>query len=58
MSQHVNSMLPIRDLEIFLRGQNNTASKLRTTIWDLEVELGLGPKIKFVELHLNIDQYQ
>ena len=53
MSQHVNSLLPIRDLERFLSPKGHCIQTWGHCLSHLGVESGLGPKIKFVVIHLN-----
>ena len=57
ISQHVNSLLSIRDLEIFLRPKQHCIQTQDHYMRHLEVESGLGPKIKFVALHLKFNFY-
>ena len=57
MSQHVNSLLLIRDLERFLSPKEHCIQTWGHCLSHLEVESGLGSKIKFVILHSNFHFY-
>ena len=57
MSQHVNSLLPIRDLERFMRRKQHCIQTWGHYLSHLGVESGLGPKIKFVLPKQNCNFY-